>query len=303
MYYLKNLTKILFFVLAAAAFLWGCGPDTEKENKEEVENIEEIDVNGPTLFKLNDRLFSVPSPFQVAMLVKETAIPYNKELLNPTNKVSNYTTTFKKALNLGVYGGNLGYLNIYEQLPDAAAYFGVVKVLSNELGILNSFSEQTMKRLEANNNNKDSLMYILSNAYRDADSYLLENDRNDIGVLILAGGWVESMYIMTQTLIQKRDQQIIDRIGEQKHPLDNLIELLRPYYGKQSDEFDLFLEQLVDLATIFDGVVIEYTYEQPTIDPEKKLTTINSRSKTIISEYQLNTITEMVEGLRAKIVD
>jgi hypothetical protein len=290
----------LAFLVLAGLILVSCNEET---NDDDASNkIDSTLLKDPTIVKINDRLFSIPSPFQVAMLVKDLKVPFNKDLLNPVQNQSSYSTTFQQALNLGVYGADLSYLNIYEQLPDAAGYFAVIKVLSKELGILSTLDEKTLKRIEDNNSNKDSLMYILSTIYRDADAYLFNNNRNEVGLLVLAGGWVESLYIMTQTLKQENKQDIIDRIGDQKHPLNNLIELNRPYYGKLSDEFDAFLEELVDLATVFDGVVVEYTYEKPTVDKENKLTIVNSKSKTIINEYQLQKITEMIEKIRKRIV-
>jgi hypothetical protein len=284
-----------FIILSFSA----CGNNDD----EQTNNFETALLQNPAIVKINNRLFSIPSPFQVAILVKENKLPFNKELLNPVQNQMNYSTTFKQALNLGLYGADLSYLNIYEQLPDAAGYFAVVKVLSKELGILSTLDESIIKRIESNNSNKDSLLYILSTIYRDADAYLFNNNRNEVGLLILAGGWVESLYIMTQTLSKYNNQEIINRIGDQKHPLDNLIELQRPYYGKISDEFDEFLESLVDLASVFDGVVKEYTFEPPTVDVENKITIVNSKSKTIINEYQLQKITELTANIRKKIIE
>lgn len=300
---LKNrLFNSLSTLLLISVLLFGisCGSnDDEQTNKE----IDSSFLQNPSIIKVNNRLFSIPSPFQVAILVKDNKVPYNKELLNPVKNQINYSTTFKQALNLGVYGADLSYLNIYEQLPDAAGYFAVIKVLSKELGILSTMDENTLKRIEANNNNKDSLAFILSGVFRDADAYLFNNNRNEVGLLILAGGWIESLYIMTQTLNKYNNQEIINRIGDQKHPLDNLIELHRPYYGKISDGYDDFLENLVDLASVFDGVVKEYTYEPPTVDEKNKLTIVNSKSKTIINEYQLQKITELTANIRNKIIE
>jgi len=273
-------------------------------NEEETSNkIDSTLLKNPSIVKINNRLFSIPSPFQVAMVVKDNKVPFNKDLLNLVQNQSNYSTTFKQALNLGVYGADLSYLNIYEQLPDAAGYFAIIKVLSKELGILTTLDEETLKKIEESSNNKDSLMRTMSNIYREADVYLFNNNRNEVGLLILAGGWVESLYIMTQTLSKYNNQEIINRIGDQKYPLDNLIELNRPYYGKISDEFDAFLEELVDMASIFDGVSIEYTYEAPIIDEAKKLTIVNSKSKTIINEYQIQKITEMTAKIRKSIIE
>lgn len=292
---------VLILVFLATLTFSNCTDNNKKEAQND--SIDSIDLHSPTLVKINDRLFSIPSPFQVAMLVKDNKVPYDKNILNPIKNQVNYSTNYKQALNLGIYGADLSYLNIYEQLSDAAAYFAVVKVLSKELGIASALDEKIMKRIEANNNNKDSLLYILSTVYRDADAYLFNNDRNEIGLLILAGGWVESLYIMTKTLKTKSNEEILARIGDQKHPLDNLIELMRPYYGKVSDEFDVFLEELVELAAIFDGVVIEYTYNKPIVDVANKTTTITSKTKTVINEYQIQKITEMVDSIRTKMIN
>jgi hypothetical protein len=178
-----------------------CG---DSEDEQANNQIDSSFLQNPTIVKINNRLFSIPSPFQVAILVKDNKVAFNKELLNPVQNQINYSTTFKQALNLGVYGADLSYLNIYEQLPDAAGYFAVIKVLSKELGILSTLDENTIKRIEDNSNNKDSLLYILSTIYRDADAYLFNSNRNEVGLLIIAGGWVESLYIMTQTLIIRR---------------------------------------------------------------------------------------------------
>jgi hypothetical protein len=300
-YYMKNI-KVLLFLFVALLTFSNCNNDEEDNNQENT--VDTVDLKNPKIIKINNRLFSVPSPYQVAVLVKNNNVPYDKSLLNPVQNQANYATNFKQALNLGVYGADLSYLNIYEQLPDAASYFAVVKVLSKELNILSTLDDKLMKRIEANSNNKDSLMYIMSTVFRDADAYLFNNGQNEIGVLVIAGGWIESLYIMTKILKQtNNNEDILRRIGEQKYPLDNLIELMRPYYNNISDEYDEFLLQLIDLASIFDGVAIEYNYSKPITDVENKTTTITSTTKTVINEYQIQKITEMVDSIRTGIVN
>jgi hypothetical protein len=296
-----QVTKALFIVILGMILSWSCNGDSNEDQTNK--QIDSSIYQNPSIIKINNRLFSVPSPYQVSLLVKSHKVPFNKELLNPVQNLPKYSTTYKQALNLGVYGADLSYLNIYEQLPDAGGYIAVIKVLSKELGILSTLDDKTLKRIEANSNNKDSLAFILSSVFRDADAYLFNNNRNEVGLLILAGGWVESLYMMTQTLSKFKNQEIINRIGDQKNPLNNLINLLRPYYEKNSAEYDEFLKSLVDLAVIFDGVVIEYTYESPTVDVENKLTIVNSKSKTVINDFQLKKITELTEKIRSKVIE
>ncbi len=284
---IKYLRSVLWanFIILSAFIFFSCGENQQGEQLEE-KIMQTIDSNTSTIIKFDNTLFSMPSPYEIAYLVKKANITYNKDIINPYNKSSSYVTNFDKSLNLGVYGSNLGYLTLYEQNSDAIQYFSVIKILSQELNIENAFDKKTVNRIESNIGNKDSLMYIVSNSYRMADQYLKDNNRNDIGVLILAGGWIESTYILTQLAKQAKKTEILRRIAEQKRPLDNLIKLLSPYYNN-SKEYSELTDQLIDLAYDFDGIDIKYTYEPPTIDEKNKLTIINSKSEILFSDQQI----------------
>ncbi|MBR2887576.1 MAG: hypothetical protein IKB95_05065, partial [Bacteroidales bacterium] len=263
-----------------------------------------LDPNRGALVRFNDRLFNVPSPIQLAGVIQKVQLPYNKELLNSVNKYQNYTTTFKQALNLGIYGANLGYINVFEQLPDAAAYFGAIRALSKELGIMNTFNEETMKRIERNNGNKDSLLYIASIMYRESDQYLMDAERNEVGALILAGGWVESLYLLTHIQLAKdMKPEIKDLIGQQKSALNNLIDILRPHYGKISNEYDSFHENLSELAAIFDDINVKYTFKSVKTDEANRITIVDSQTETVIDLQHIETISRKIEHLRNSITD
>lgn len=291
---------LILGIITIAIVFFSCSGET-KDDQIENKISNSIDSNASTLFKFDNTLFSMPSPYEIAFLVKKSNLEYNKGLLNPYNKSYNYITNFDKALNLGIYGSDLGYLTLYEQSSDAIQYFSVIKILSQELNIENAFDKKTVSRIESNIGNKDSLMYIVSTSYRKADQYLKDNNRNDIGVLILAGGWIESTYMLTQLAKQANKPEILIRIAEQKHPLDNLIKLLSPYYNT-SKEYAELTDQLIDLAYDFDGIDITYTYAPPNVDEQNKLTVINSKSQVNFTDQQLKTITEKLEKIRNNIV-
>jgi len=300
--------KILIFsviILLLGTLISGCdgckGEDANAEPK--IDSTENENANVGKIIKFNGRLFSLPSPFQIAELIKNTKATYNSDLINPSVNSSKYTSSDKQALNLGIYGADLGYINIYDQYADAARYFSVIRGLTNNLNIMNSFTEEVFSAIEKNSTNKDSLMKIIADSYRNADSYLIDNERNDVAVLVLAGGWVEGLFLMTQNYKEQNSNEILLRIGDQKHPLNNLIELLKPYYGHKSEDYDLLVEQLAEMAMIYDGVDIKYTYIEPKVYPNKKLTVINSTTETIINDYQLKAITEQVNKIRSQIVE
>lgn len=297
---LRTIVMPILGVIALTTILFSCGGETKDDQiDDKISN--SIDSNASTLVKFDNTLFSMPSPYEIAFLVKRANLEYNKSMLNPYHKSHNYVTNFDKALNMGIYGSDLGYLTLYEQNSDAIQYFSVVKILSQELNIENAFDKKTVTRIESNIGNKDSLMYIVSTSYRKADQYLKDNNRNDIGVLVLAGGWIESTYMLTQLAKQANKPEILTRIAEQKHPLDNLIKLLSPYYNT-SKEYAELTDQLIDLAYDFDGIDITYTYAPPNVDEQNKLTVINSKSQVNFTDQQLKTITEKLEKIRNNIV-
>jgi len=296
----KVFTRAIFLFVIALFLLNGCGNKRNKEQSSELKDIEQPDTLS-MLVKFENSLFPLPSPYQAATLIKKKNIPFDESIASPIENYKNFSTAFKKALNLGVYGTDLSYLNIYDRTPESISYLSVIKNLSDQLGISSSFDASFFASIEKNINNKDSILVLLSKTYRSTDSYLRVNDRKNMGALILAGGWVESLYILTKIQKNSTDREIINRIGEQKHPLDNLIEILTPYYYK-SPEFSTLLDGLIDLAYEFDGVIYTYSYKEPKIDVDKKLMIINSESRVVMSEYHLETVSKKIEAIRNQII-
>ena len=181
------------------------------------------------------------------------------------------------------------------------SYFTVIKKLSQELGIQNALQVDIIDKIENNIDNQDSLLHYLTGTYRQFDSYLKSNNRKDIGVLIITGGWIESIYILSNNAVNSKNRQLINRLGEQKHPLDNLIEILSPFYYK-SKEFSVLIDDLVDLAYEFDGIIFSYSYYDSEVQEDKQHTLVNSQSNVIISEYHLETIANKISSIRNKII-
>jgi len=296
-----RLTIILLIVIVAVSFFYI--QKSSNKTTDEVQLIEDLvattvssEKDKSNIFHFNNILFSLPSPYQISLILHESGISYNKELLNSSLKVSDYITNFRRAINFGVYGVDLGYINIYQQTQDAASYFAVLKMLSLDIGINKVLDQSTVNRIEDNIDNRDSLMVIVSDTYRNVDKFLKKNQRENTGALILAGGWIESVYILTQEMKNNPHPDLMQRIAEQKRPLENLIKLLIPY-ASESKSYTFLVENLIDLAYTFDEIVEEYEYIPSTDFPKKKLTVVNCKSKLIITPTLTTTITEKIEKL------
>ncbi|MBL4655786.1 MAG: hypothetical protein JKY33_08190 [Bacteroidia bacterium] len=300
---IKSLNKELL-VLFFAAFLFACsggGSQDQSQLDDEMEGISFEEVDKETQEKVKTIIYSIPSPIQIASLIKNSGANYNGEVLNPASNVENYYSTNSSiALNLGVYGADLGYCCMYDKTQDAISYLTATKKLSDALGILGAFEVATMERFEENLDNKDSLIHIVSESFRMSDTYLKENERNSLGALVLTGGWLEGLYLSAKIVELHPLQPIITRIGEQKKSLGNLILLLKQFEAeKQIPDLIISLEEL---QKEFDNVEIKETYAPPTTDPNTGVTTINSKSEVIISKESLETIIKKIETIRNDII-
>lgn len=294
-----NLRNQIFTLSVLAVFAVSCGGD-EPVTDEIEDPIVENDPNKTQLMEIDGKVFSIPSPIQTAILIKESGANYNKGILNEPSKVTNYATNFKKAINLGIYGADLGYVTMYDQTQDAISYLTAVKSIGDDLGVSSAFDMELVERFEKNIGNKDSLLALVSDAYKSSDRYLKNNQQNDVGSLILAGGWIESLYFATNAAEMTKNKDIIKRVAEQKTTLYNLIKLLTPYYSKP--EFTPLVDDLMELNEIYDKVETIYTFVKPTVDAAKKTTTINSTTEVKMSDEQLKAITEKVKKIRAEII-
>ncbi len=243
--------------------------------------------------------YSVPSPIETASLIQKTGVPYNKDFLNDIQNVPKYTTTGSKALNLGVYGTDLSFTSIYDQTQESMIYLKCANNLANGLGISNAFGEETANRLDANKNNRDSLLGIISESFWQADSYLKDSERPGTSSLIIAGGWIEAVYIATKLQSSSKNAEITTRIAEQKFTLENLVKMLKRY------DFDATIadvyKDLIDLKTVFDQISLVKSPSESSKDPKTGITTIGSKSKLNITPEQLKAISDKIEILRAKI--
>jgi hypothetical protein len=290
----KRYLAILVLIIIAV----GACKNDKKSADSKLNKVLEVELDTSSkVIKFENSLFSLPSPYQLSILVKEIGTDYNSELLNPSENFKQYTSLFKKSINLGVYGADLAYLNIYQQSPSAVTYFSVIKILAQDLGLSAAFSPTIFKRIENNIDNKDSLLFIMSNTYHDIDFFLKENQRQREGSLVLAGGFVEAMYLLTKLAIETNSKELIQRVGENKQPIENLIKILSPYYN-ESEDIAKLVDDLVDLAYEFDAIEVIYSYREPTTKPELKLTQVHSVSEIKVSAEVLKKIDAKVETIR-----
>lgn len=265
----------------------------------EMQNVK-IDSSRTDIVNISGNLFSIPSPIQTAILIKETDTPYNRESLSEVQNAQNYAGKNSKALNLGVYGTDMAYASLYDDGQTALRHFKAVENLANELEIKNAIDPSLIKRLGSNVGNPDSLLLLSGKFYRAADAYLKENERYDIAALILAGGWVESAHL-TALAANNGNYKARQRLAAQKKSIETLCKALKELGNEKFLNSDL-KANLDSLNMQFDEVTYNYTYEKPETKPEEKTTIIKSNSSYEISDEQLAAISNKIEEIRSSII-
>lgn len=187
---------------------------------------------------------------EMSTLFHSIGATYNASILNSPDKTSTYNLSTDKALNLGVYAVDLSYAKYFDQFDQAGKYLKAMHKLSTDLGIPDDKFMLSLKRIENNLANKDSLVKIANEIYTATETYLKENERESAAAFIVAGGWTEALYIATNLVSkQQKDLEFIERIADQKQSLDNLITLLGKY--EKQIAVKEFLSKLFDLKTSF----------------------------------------------------
>lgn len=257
--------------------------------------------NNQKVTKAQTVFFAIPSPIETTVLLKKAGATFNKDYLNSVKNTSNYTSTSSKALNLGIYGADLSYAGIFDQTQEMMLYMKSVSSLAKDLSIGGAFDEETIIRTEKNINNRDSLLQIISDAFWSSDSYLKDNNRSATSALILAGGWIEGLYIATRVAKTINNDGIDTRIAEQKLSLENLIGLLESY--EADENITSVLNELKELKKNYDSIEVPESKVVVSTDSKIGATTISSSTNHIvISKDQLKTISNKIETIRNKII-
>lgn len=298
----KKIGTLIFSILALIA-VWGCNTNsTDQEISEGIDSLlneEEmpIPIDSTTIGAVIE---NVSSPVEMAALVQSKGIPFSQKYLSSPDLADEYKTNFEKAFGLGLLGADLGYLNIYNKTSLIVSHLSSIRKLADDLRVDQFFDFQTLKRLASNNENLDSLMYISIHSFNRMDRYLRENNRGDHSALMIAGVWIESMYLATQVEKEFNDERIAESIGEQKIMLNELLLILKNYKA-----YPNFPELIQDFETIkekYKDVTITYKVGEPeSVEVDGRLVIQqNTESVVAITPKQLQEIIQVVEKIRNK---
>ena len=302
-------TKQFILLFAFLAFIiGGCSSDKKKNSENEGELTEGFnsELDDDLVEKINTakRIFySLPSPLETAMLIKNADATYDESLLNPIINADNYNTNLDMALNLGIYSTDLSYASLFDQTQATLNYINAPKKMADGLEILDAIDESTIQRLEENINNRDIIIDIISETLLNSSSFLEDRGLQSTSAIILVGGWVEGLHIATSLVkpgTDLKNNKLVERIVDQKLSLDIVLNLLQN--NEDDVEIQGLLEDVNQLQKIYDKITIEQSEITAVEDPATNVTTLKSKSTIKITPEVFKELKEKVKELRTRYI-
>lgn len=273
---MKNkLYKSLLLVLTLTVL--SCGNNADKD---EFEMEDELSITeGESKISVQQIFNTLPDRKLVLGLIEENQLQYNPDYLNDPMILNKYTVEFFKALNLGVYGTDLSIASAFDQSQESMVFLKCVNSLAEQLGVSRAFDQTVFERMEANKDNKDSVSQIIMNAFKDVDVILKSNHRSGTSATILAGCWIEGLYVSCIMANEAHSSSVIKAIVNQKESLKNLIEMFEKVQFTENTEF-----VLADLKSIY----IDFS---------------DAENATDYSTHTIEDISKKIIALRTKVVN
>lgn len=228
--------------------------------------------------------YLLPSPEDIFAFSADK-MKYSSALLNSFDKSETYINTKMQEINFGVYVADMAYAAAFGEYKDAAKYLQTIKGMSGKIGLESIFTQALANRIDQFIENKDSLKEIANDTYFDIKKSLESNNRNSTIAQISAGGWVECMYIITNSIEKYTENDPnIQHIADEKNVFTSLMQ----YLGQMTDKPGIS-ETLNDLKPIAEAYS---KLQMVDAEPSKNTKTTNTEGAILIGGNKKIEITE-----------
>lgn len=276
-----------------------CGGCQQSSQQQPPMDAKKDSMDQARIEQLKKIFFNIPSPIEMASLIKKEGYSYDKKMLNPVENVDKYIGEAKQAINLGIYGADLSYASIFDQKQESMVYFAAAKKLASAMSIEGGINDSVVTKLAENQDNRDSILKIVTSAYGDLNGYLKENDRIEISALVISGGWLEALHLSLQYAQKSKGDALKTRIGEQKLVLENLLNYYSSFDSKPV--LNDMKNDLLEIQKVLSQVEMS-SQKTTTTKAEDGVMVIGNGAKTAVKDDTLKALTETVKKIRTKYI-
>ena len=236
---MKALTKIQSGVALVALLLViaisGCNNTSNKDQKTNAAVDDTITKAVALTPESQNLLQSFPTPFEVTTMLEKAKAGFIFDITNPPANVGKYTTEMSKSLNLGIYSADLSYSATYNRTDETNKFLACTNKLADELGIAGVYDQSLLDKIKKFNNNKDSLVNLISKIFSQTSNFLSTNNRTQVAVLTAVGGFAEGLYLAASLgQVAKDNTRIMAVIAAQKDNFTKLLTILDAYQADKN---------------------------------------------------------------------
>lgn len=281
-------------MFAAVLVLASCGNDSADSDKAGLsDSLTTVNAEATTETTDDGDDVVLPSSMRIASIFKRSGLKFIESSLNTLDNAKNYTTSFTKALNLGVYSADMAYCLLNKQYALSKNYLKGSKDIGGELGLNSAFEANNLaKRFESNMNlgKDDSLLRIISDLQMETDLVLEKSNQQHIAAIIFTGAWIETLYSASQ-VYKSGDQNIIPAIIEQVSLVDNILAVLEKQKANDASIPSL-IENLTSIKADFNAISALKGKDLDELD----------YTKTTFNKDEINKLCDKIISIRETIV-
>ncbi len=244
--------------------------------------------------------YLIPSPEGLFSFIRDGDLKYVKDVLNPTENMDKYIDTRSKELNFGIYSADLAYVASFNKYQESVDYLNTVRTLSDEIGISAVFDENLIGRIDNIIDDQDSLLKVTSDSYFSIVRYLESSNRTKTLALIVTGGWIESIFVVTN-LIDNFDpnSDAVQLLADQKLVIENLMSYLDQ--NKSDDNIQRTINDLKNLQKIYQELKTEEKENTAPQESTDGKIVVGGNAKIIMTQEQFEKLKQEVAKVRNKI--
>lgn len=246
-------------------------------------------------------MYTLPAPIEMASMIKETGVRFDDQLLADVSKAGRYSTNIKMALNLGIYSTDMSLSGMFNQSQRMMDYLNTLREMTKNLGILNILDDQVIAKLESPELTRQDALNIISEVYMKTNQNLTENNRRNIAVMVIAGGWVEGIYLALNIINpDKLTPDIVGRIVSQKLTIATMLNIIDSQDPDAADDDLQYVKgKILEIGEIYELINVEKTGRVSAItDSETRTTTIKANMSGTLDKDMLKALKQKVSEVR-----
>src|SRR5450759_5497835 len=78
---------------------------------------------------------NISSPVEIANLLQNLQVPFSQNYIAESIDANRQSTSFEKALKLGILGADLGYLNMYEKTGSSLDVLSAIRKIAEDIKV------------------------------------------------------------------------------------------------------------------------------------------------------------------------